>query len=494
MAIDLTTLGQVVDFDNLTYVGTQATGLEVAMKDFGNVLGSLVHYNVGIFEKFGRKIEPAKWRGKRRVVKFKAGISAAFGALPEGASMPLAGSTEWIEGDEQPKWLYGTIGFSGEAYHLTQGGGTFDGFEGLQKEEMDGFLLGFQKWLQGQFWGTGNGVLGVVKAFTGDATGGVVTLYGRNSTDDGWGPDDAAQLASQVGNDGWHGLGEAQYVQRNMRIVWGTALELAATPCAIGADTRPQGAGVVTRRTGVYTFQYTTIAGSHTAIPVDGDLVVVGHYAASTFEPAGYNREMNGLLGIGAHFHTDETDTTNAEGWELHNLTSYDAAPDGHPEWEPIVVDATWETPSEDLLIRLANAADDRADVELDTYIMNSKMERYFVIDSLAARRFSDTKVRLGWDGIELKIGGKVVEVIFHKSCPMHLIVGMKKDDFFYSMVVGGAWITWNNGGQILRTVGRQNAAEAWYGQAGNLLCKDRRSLAIMKNVDHDETWGGGGL
>jgi len=478
------------DASDLEYDTVQADGLEATLKDFGQALRSLLDHNIEIYKKFEKTTESRAWRGKRYLVPLEIARTGAFGAVKEYGDMPKPGMTDYKEGIEYPKWIYGTIGWTGEAMTMAQGAGLVEGAKPVMEREMSNFMKGFTEWLQNQLWGTGTGTIGVIKAYTGtSATGGIVELYARSQAENGWGDTNTAA----AGASGIIGLGEAKYVRPGMRLCWATKGQFDNYLSA-GTTTGMDGAEVI-KQTGLQTF---TMAAHYLGtgdLPVQYDLVCVGHNDGTSWYGVSYGLEFNGLLGMAADFHTDEGDAVDAEGWTLHSLNRFTHT----GLWSPTTVDGAWREPSKRLLEQLFEAGDQQGGIQIDLVMMHTSMREYFVDDIASDRRYTGLNVDMGWKGITFTAGldnqGKerVIEILFHKSVPHYAMFGMQKEYFYYSMARKGSWLTWNNGGKIVRPVGRKNAGESFFGQAGNFMCKKRQGLVVMKDVYHEPQWYGAG-
>jgi len=122
--------------------------------------------------------------------------------------------------------------------------------------------------------------------------------------------------------------------------------------------------------------------------------------------------------------------------------------------------------------------------VNITDIFMNTQMRKHFIDMIEDDRRYSALETKVGWRALEFAAGDRNVKITFHKSVPMYMVYGCDANAIKYSLAKQPGWITWNNGGDILRPVGRRDAAEAFYGMYGNFYTKKRQAIAVMKNVN----------
>jgi hypothetical protein len=115
-----------------------------------------------IAEKFMRSdIDQERWEGKKRVVAIKVGRNYASGSIGSGGALPQAGRGTWADFEITCRDTYTRVGFN--RYVLEQTRNRKGAFAEVMATEMEGAYDDFLRHRNRQMWGTGSGILALVK-------------------------------------------------------------------------------------------------------------------------------------------------------------------------------------------------------------------------------------------------------------------------------------------------------------------------------------------
>jgi|GEM_PF-5973011 len=430
-----------------------STGGEALLKDFtAKEIESMVVANADGFKYFKHRTKDAWDLKTRRVVgTVETAINGAFGAVPEGGTLPAPGASAWRNWEARAAFLYVTMAITSQMLKISKNrqGSIADAYTAENKNVVKKMINELNRCL----WGNGTGVLFKSAQALPGLTVDIDTTYGANYPT------------------------STKHLLEGSRVMWGTEAQLAGTG---GNQTYCDGYGYIDSITDVDTVVVVKTAGND---PAANDYFIGGennHAPLVLQSGAIYTGiEPQGFRGVANRGGNTTHDNSTFEGIPGSSVAKWNAQ-----LYEPGGGAAQTETLTEKLLLGVCTRFYNGIGEYPTLMWLDPAVWRELFDSTEADRRYVNvTRINSGLKEDALMFTGPKgdIEMAVDRLAFPGEIVLMRPEAFGYSEMEPMGW--WQDDGRIARTISRTPQIEQWFQWWGQFVCTNRKKIMRFRDI-----------